>query len=585
MAEQAPQNVEAFEGDEDQGLDGPLALVAKMNGVFTRSQDIDTMALAGLERICDYVGAEAASLFLLDDEKRSLICRACYGPVDITGLRIPANAGIVGRSVERRMTEMVRDVSADADFGANVDEKTGFTTKSLIVSPLIIGNDCMGAIEIINKTSEDGLFNRADYVLLETLTGAAALAIHNLRLSSQLMQKERQQHELDLAGEIQRGLLPIAGDEKFPIHGLNIPARAVSGDFYDIIPLADGRIWFNIADVSGKGMNASLLMAKTSSLFRCLAKTIHKPGKLLAAVNNELCETHTKGMFVTMAAGLFDPALGKVTLANAGHEPPLHLDESWMEFTEFPASSPPLGIAPDIMGPGGFPEEEIELHGGRLYMFTDGLTEASTFDGGMLGLDQVKQIIFEHCDKPGGELIRDIFDQIEVPGQALRDDLTMIVVEDQKELRKDGAQAREKSDRDYDPDLILRLRVPAEPDRLKMVRHAVKDAASHLGCDEEWVQDLIMAVDEACQNIIRHAYGGTGDGDIVIEAVAENEALSVYLMDFADPVDPESVQGRELDDIRPGGLGVHIIQSVTDEACFLDPPPGVGNLFRLTKRL
>src|SRR5690606_38253973 len=182
----------------------------------------------------------------------------------------------------------------------------------------------------------------------------------------------RERHELELAAEIQRDLLPQPSRRDFPVHGINIPARSVSGDFYDILRLPDGRIWFNVGDVSGKGMNAALLMAKTSSLFRCLAKSAEHPGQLLNAINSELCETNSRGMFVTMVGGLFDPATGIVHLTNAGHEPPLHFDFRTERFTPIPADGPPLGIAPGIAGPEGFPVTEWNLAGGMLYIFTDG---------------------------------------------------------------------------------------------------------------------------------------------------------------------------------------------------------------------
>ena len=126
---------------------------------------------------------------------------------------------------------MVRDVSEDADFGAAVDAKTGFTARSLLVAPLAIGGDCLGAIEIINRIDGDGLFTADDLVLLETLARAAALAISNFRLNERIVAKEREQHELELAAEIQRDLLPQPSSRDFPIHGINIPARSVSGDF------------------------------------------------------------------------------------------------------------------------------------------------------------------------------------------------------------------------------------------------------------------------------------------------------------------------------------------------------------------
>jgi sigma-B regulation protein RsbU (phosphoserine phosphatase) len=562
-----------------------LHLIAEMTREFTASHDYKTIVHAALERITRYIGAEAASLFLLADNGETLACSACFGPVDITGLRISANAGVVGRAVQTREGAMVRDVSEDADFGAAVDAKTGFTTRSLLVAPMTVGQDCLGAIEIINRIGGDGLFEPDDLVLLETLARAAALAIHNYRLTEQIVQQERERHELELAAEIQRDLLPQPSSREFPVHGINIPARSVSGDFFDILTLPDGRIWFNVGDVSGKGMNAALLMAKTSSLFRCLAKSAEHPGQLLNAINSELCETNSRGMFVTMVGGLFDPASGRLTLTNAGHEPPLHFDLRTERFTAIPADGPPLGIAQGIAGPDGYPVTEIDLAGGMLYVFTDGLTEATTFGGGMLGIDGARALIRDHAEESPDIRLKSISGAVKLPGQSLRDDLTLLVVEDLSTSRAPSMPPPQRTTMSTDGE-ILRVRVPARPDRLKLIRSAVEQAAKYCEAPEAWTFDLTMAVDEACQNIIRHAYGGRPDaGDIVVDFIRRGDCMEVHIMDFADPVNPATIKSRDLSDVRPGGLGVHLIKSVCDEAHFVTPPPGVGNLFKLTKRL
>ena len=171
---------------EEGEVKGHLGLIAEMTREFTATRDADIMAKTGLERITKYVGAQASSLFLLSDDGSELVCSACFGPVDITGLKIPADAGIVGRCYQDRSGQMVRDVSQDADFGSMVDEQTGFTTKSIICAPLSLGEECLGCIEIINKPGGDELFEQEDLTLLETLAGAAALAIHNFRLTQQV---------------------------------------------------------------------------------------------------------------------------------------------------------------------------------------------------------------------------------------------------------------------------------------------------------------------------------------------------------------------------------------------------------------
>ena len=132
---------------------------------------------------------------------------------------------------------------------------------------------------------------------------------------------------------------------------------------------------------------------------------------------------------------------------------------------------------------------------------------------------------------------------------------------------------------------LLRHRFPARAVELRSVREAVRREALGQGCAPECAADIVMAVDEACQNIIRHAYAGRGDGEIVLEIERAGEDLVVSLRDFAPPVDPSRVRPRDLDDVRPGGLGTHLIRECMDGADFAPAPPGGGNLFRMKKRI
>lgn len=125
---------------------------------------------------------------------------------------------------------------------------------------------------------------------------------------------------------------------------------------------------------------------------------------------------------------------------------------------------------------------------------------------------------------------------------------------------------------------------PAQPERLTEIRRAVAETAGALGCPMPMVQDIVLAVDEACQNIIRHAYCGK-EGDIVVQIGRDDHRLVVRLIDYAPPVDAAKVCPRPLDDVRPGGLGTHFIRAVMDEVAFLPPPAGAGNLLQMIKRI
>lgn len=548
-----------------QALPAPLAddldLIAEMTADFARSLDIEETLRHGIALIATRMGAEAASIFLMEPDSGDLVCRACWGPSDVAGLRLPKGQGIVWRAVNRNASELVRDTGDDPDFAHQVDGDTGFITRSVLCAPMSVRDERLGAIELFNK-KDGGSFDGDDRRILQALAASAALALINARHATAMAEQQALRRELALAADIQRAMLPGEREPEFPIHGVNLAARGVSGDFFDVVELPGGKLAFAIADVSGKGMNAALLMAKTASLFRCLAKRLDGPGAVLAAIDSELAETSSAGMFVTMVAGTLDPACGTVVLANAGHEPPLLCCGARMRRID--DGMPPLGIAPELFA-AGCPETVVDLDGGALYLFTDGLTEAGGIDS-MLGAEGVARLLAPHRFRPAPERLRAVIGQLVGDGVVLKDDLTMLVVEDAR----------------HTP--ALNRQYQARPASLAAIRHDLGPVLTRLGVAGPVIPDVVLAVDEACQNIIRHAYGG-GQGDLIVQVRAANHQLDIRLIDFAAPVDPAAVCPRDLDDLRPGGLGTHFIRAVMDGVEFLAAPPGAGNLLRMTKRM
>lgn len=132
---------------------------------------------------------------------------------------------------------------------------------------------------------------------------------------------------------------------------------------------------------------------------------------------------------------------------------------------------------------------------------------------------------------------------------------------------------------------LLELRFPADPARLKMVREQVQQAAGRLDCTKKLVSDLTIAVNEACMNIMEHAYKGDRSGEIVLEINNNGAEIEVLLTDFAAPVDLASIKPRALDEVRPGGLGTHFMQALMDECDYRHLQGQAGNVLRMTKRL
>ena len=197
-----------------------LELIARMSQDFASSLDIDATLRKALARITHHVGAEGGALFLLDQKGTELVCHASEGPVDVTGLRLKITDGIVGRSVRRNTSEIVRDVLDDPNFDGRIDQKTGFATHSILCAPLSVQDRCLGAIELVNKKGGDGLFDAPDLYLLQAMASSAALALLNARLAGDLVKQERARRELELAAEIQRSLLPRQKPSPFPVVGV-----------------------------------------------------------------------------------------------------------------------------------------------------------------------------------------------------------------------------------------------------------------------------------------------------------------------------------------------------------------------------
>jgi sigma-B regulation protein RsbU (phosphoserine phosphatase) len=135
------------------------------------------------------------------------------------------------------------------------------------------------------------------------------------------------------------------------------------------------------------------------------------------------------------------------------------------------------------------------------------------------------------------------------------------------------------------PETLLELRLPSKADRLCLVRVLVRRVAEEAGCSKELTERLVVAINEACMNVIQHAYKGEGDGEMVLEILNNGSQLVFRLTDFADPVDTKTVVPRKLEDIRPGGLGVHFIREIMDDWHLGPLEEGEGNLLVMTKKI
>jgi len=206
--------------------------------------------------------------------------------------------------------------------------------------------------------------------------------------------KNRVSKEIKLAMNVQKRLMPKRDLSNYPIFGLNIPAREISGDFYDFY-LHNDQVYFTLSDVSGKGVNAGMVMAKAITLFKIFAKQKYKPNEILLEMNNDLNETNPPGTFITSIVGSYNLNTDIVEIANAGHQPALLLNGD--EFVEYPSSSTPLAVVKQ-KSESVYKLNNFKLGKGRIYCFTDGFSECLDENKKEIGIDGVKDLILKHKD-------------------------------------------------------------------------------------------------------------------------------------------------------------------------------------------
>jgi hypothetical protein len=246
------------------------------------------------------------------------------------------------------------------------------------------------------------------------------LAISNLQKQA-VLKKER-----ELAGEVQKRLFPETKKfEKF-IYARNIPARDVSGDYYDIIEINDNEFYFTLADVSGKGVRSGMLMAKASSVFRTLSNLSMPLEKVVYLVNNEIVEAKFKGMFVTAVFGKMNILSGEIEIINAGHESIMLFDNN-KNYEFIKSDLPPIGIikySTEKM----VKKRSLNIKNKTFVVYTDGVTEGYTKDGKELGVEGVKKIISNIEEVKPKNIIDEIVNNLNFHNVKLRDDITCLSI-------------------------------------------------------------------------------------------------------------------------------------------------------------
>ncbi len=395
-----------------------LQRVQKAAQKITSILDLDLLIASVVSEVTESFGCLETSIYLHDEKHSEMVLAGVRGcSLHGKGHRLKiGQEGMVGYVAATGQTRYAPDVRQDQYYYA-----CEASTLSEVAIPLRVGDRLVGVFTA-SHPEVDG-FPRQQLRILQALCDHVAIAVHNARrFQSERDERAVMDLEAQEARAIQQALLPKSSPyiPGFVVSGLSVPARAVGGDWYDFIPFPDGRWGIVLADVSGKGTAAALLMSATRGMLRSLAEACCTPGEVLTRLNQLLVDDFPAGKFVTMVYAVLDPSKRSVVFANAGHLRPLFIDNQGEHFLDTERGLP-LGL-----GCGDYSESRIALpEGSKLIFYSDGITEAENANGEEYGLCSLAS----HAAKPGASAVS-IEDDVRsfTNGAALRDDASVVFV-------------------------------------------------------------------------------------------------------------------------------------------------------------
>jgi sigma-B regulation protein RsbU (phosphoserine phosphatase) len=388
----------------------------------------------------DVLTADRGSVFLYDDETRELFSKIAVG--EENEIRFSVDKGIAGECARTRTTVNVPDCYADPRFNRAIDIETGYRTRSSLTVPLIgLEDKLVGVLQLLNPDAP--FFNDEAEMIAEALASQAAVAIQRARLLDERLVKVKLEYDLDMARQIQIGVLP---QEIPPCNGYDIavfsrPADETGGDIYDLVPLgndagcndagvnvASSPLLILLADATGHGISAALSVTQSRAMLRMGLKFSHDLKPLLANINSQLNDDLAANRFITAFIGVLDPNRHVVDYHAAGQGPMLHYRAADGHCAFFNASTVPLGIMEDLDLDA---PPSIALAPGDLFvLLTDGFYEYQNHADDQFGDERVGNVIAGASAGSAQKILDTLIEATLrfAEGAPQQDDLTAVIV-------------------------------------------------------------------------------------------------------------------------------------------------------------
>jgi sigma-B regulation protein RsbU (phosphoserine phosphatase) len=415
-----------------------------------RPADLHRLIVEGATRVLD---AQGGALYLTDRTGTKLVptfvSKGCPPLVDVPPHILQQTAGtpvalenflrvhnigngegVLGRVWQAATPLCLNEFSEAPELATLRDSSLGAT--SVMVAPLLYAKQNMGVLALANSRMGSP-FSQNDFVVFKSISEQSAFALYNAIIYSEANEKKRLDHDLAIARDIQRILLPAEAPivNGFEISGMNVPARQVSGDYFDYIKVDDERLGVAIADVSGKGIPASLIMAICRSVLRSQAIGNPSPADVLQKVNRQLYPDIKEDMFISMAYLVLDHVRGGVTLARAGHDAPLLYQQKSQNVTPLKTPGMVVGIDSGDVFDRLTTDVAVPLERNDcILLYTDGITEALDNEGNEFGLERTIGSVQSSAKEGAQAIVTRLIDDLRnfVGSTPQNDDITMIAI-------------------------------------------------------------------------------------------------------------------------------------------------------------
>lgn len=406
-----------------------LEALVEASETLNSASGLDDILHSILDLITAQLDCERATAFLLDQRTGKLHARQMTGSTQIE-IVLEKGVGLAGYVAETGESLMINDVRSDPRFDPSTDLRTGFTTRTMLCVPLRkLGGAVMGTLQAINARSES--FSAHDLLYLESFAAVAAIAVEREQLAQAALRSHLLSTELELARKIQQRLLPAPGlislPKPFSAWGMSHACYDVGGDTYDVVMLPSGECAFWVADVSGKGIGAALLMTTLQTELRALVRAERDLSLLAAELNKKVTEVAPLGTYATLFLGVLSAEFELLRYINAGHLPPIWMHGRVEEERGFEASGMPIGLLPGTEYEAGVARF---VAGERLALFSDGVTDAENTAGRTYEAEGLKASLGRVEARQVSEIGRIFFadlDRFRI-GAAAKDDTTFLVV-------------------------------------------------------------------------------------------------------------------------------------------------------------